>query len=255
MDLVTLISDFGSSNYLVASLKGKLLGRCPDLKIIDITHDVANFDIAEAAWVIENVAGSFSEGTIHIILVNCYYSSRMRLLTAVKNGSYFIAPDNGVLSLITEDCDLNDFVYSEYSDSSIAMFDIISSLIQMIINGNALADLGKPLTSISRKLSFKPVISNDTIRATVLHIDKFGNIIVNVKKELFDKISYGRKFSIFFSPKDKINKLYQKYSDAGFGDEMCLFNSAGYLEIAVYMGNASELLGIYKDSPVHIVFE
>lgn len=255
MNIVTLISDFGSSNYLVASFKGKLLGSCHDLNIIDITHEISNFDIAEAAWVIENVSGSFPPGTVHIVLVNCYYASRMRLLIARKNGQIFIAPDNGVLTLVTENEDLNDCVYSEYSNTPSEMFDIISSLIYRLINGHEMEELGKPVETLSRKISFRPVISNDTIRASVLHIDKFGNIIVNVRKDLFEKTGNGRKFSLYYSPKDKIDKLCLKYSDVGFGDELCFFNSAGYLEIAVYMGNASEILGLSKDSPVQIVFE
>lgn len=255
MNLITLISDFGSSNYLVASLKGKLLSQSHDLYITDITHEISNFDIADAAYVIENVSASFPEGTIHIVLVNCFYSPKMRLLIARKNGHFFIAPDNGVLSLVTEDSDNHDFVSCEYGDLASDIFDIISSIIYKIVNGYDLEEIGKPVPALSRKISFRPVISNDTISAGVLHIDKFGNIIVNVKKDLFENIAKGRKFSLFYSPKDKIDKLHLKYSDVGFGDEMCFFNSAGYLEIAVYMGNASEILGIGKESPLQIIFE
>lgn len=255
MNIITLISDFGSRNYNVASLKGTLLTHSPQCQIIDITHDINNFDIVEAAFVLENSFSSFPVKTINIVTVNCYYAQKMRFLVLLRNGYYFIAPDNGILSLIADDFSEDALVYLEYGNSGVGMFEIISRIVSKIINSVEFSEIGLSVDTISRKISFKPVISNDTIRATVLFTDKFGNAVVNVKRDVFEKTGKGRPFSLYYSPKDTLTRIHKKYNDVSFGDEVCFFNSAGYLEIAVYMGDASEMLGLSKDSPVQIIFE
>ena len=255
MNIITLTTDFGSSNYSVASLKGSILSCAEESHIVDITHDIGNFDIVEAAFVLENTYKSFPENTINIVSVNCYYAPKMRFLILKQKGYYFISPDNGILSLISHDFSDDELIYVEYGNTSKGMFEIIGEVAGKIISGAEFSEIGIPVDNISKKISFQPVISNNTIRATVLFIDKFGNAVVNVKKELFETSRKGRPFSLYYSPKDTLTRIDKKYSDVSYGDEVCFFNSAGYLEIAVYMGNASEIIGLTKDSPIQIVFE
>lgn len=254
MDIITLTTDFGSGNYYSAVLKGSILTQCPHCHIVDITHDISNFDITEAAFVVDNTFRSFPANTINVLSVNSFYSQSPRILLLYRDGYYFIAPDNGILSLIFEDLEAEEVVFINYEGTIADFASVIASKIASVIGGSSFAEIGRAAESVSKRISLKPVISGNSISASVLFNDKFGNAIINVKKELFERAAKGRGFRIYFSPKNFIDKIHIQYSDVSFGDEVCIFNSAGYMEIAVYMGNASEMLELTRDSAVQIVF-
>jgi S-adenosylmethionine hydrolase len=255
MRIVTLTSDFGSENSYIASLKGAVFSGNTECQIVDITHEISNFELAEGAFVLENTYKFFPENTINILAVNCFYSDKLRILVLNKDGYYFIAPDNGILSLIFDEIDVNELYSFDYYPSLMDFSKIISKIIDQILSGSDLNTTGLEVENFVRRISLKPVISADTIGATVLFCDKFGNLILNLKKETFQKIQSDRRFKIFYSPRNYFDVISKNYTDVGIGDELCFFNSSGNLEIAVYMGNASELLGLAKDSPVQVIFE
>lgn len=255
MRIVTLTTDFGSGNSYIASLKGAVLFGNTDCQIIDITHEINNFELAEGAFVLENTYKFFPENTINILAVNCFYSDKLRLLVLKRDSYYFIAPDNGILSLIFDEIDVDELFSFDYYPSLMDFSKIISQIIDLVVSGSDLNTTAKKVEYFVRRISLKPVISADTIGATVLFSDKFGNLILNLKKEIFLKIQKNRKFKIFYSPRNYFDVISKNYTDVGIGDELCFFNSSGNLEIAVYMGNASELLGLTKDSPVQVIFE
>lgn len=253
MRIVTLTTDFGSGNSNIASLKGAIFSGNTECQIVDITHEINNFELAEGAFVLENTYKFFPENTINILAVNCFYSDKLRLLVLKKDGYYFIAPDNGILSLIFSEID--ELFSFDYYPSLKDFSKIISQIISQILSGIDLSTTAYKVKNFVRRISLKPVISADTIGATVLFSDKFGNLILNLKKGTFLKIQKNRRFKIYYSPRNYFDAISKNYTDVGIGDELCFFNSSGNLEIAVYMGNASELLGLTKDSPVQVIFE
>lgn len=255
MRIVTLTTDFGSGNSYIASLKGAVFSGNTDCQIVDITHEINNFELAEGAFVLENTYKFFPENTINILAVNCFYSDKLRLLVLKRDSYYFIAPDNGILSLIFDEIDVDELFSFDYYPSLMDFSKIISQIIDLVVSGSDLNTTAKKVEYFVRRISLKPVISADTIGATVLFSDKFGNLILNLKKETFLKIQKNRRFKIFYSPRNYFDVISKNYTDVGIGDELCFFNSSGNLEIAVYMGNASELLGLTKDSPVQVIFE
>lgn len=255
MRIVTLTTDFGSGNSYIASLKGAVFSGNTDCQIVDITHEINNFELAEGAFVLENTYKFFPENTINILAVNCFYSDKLRLLVLKKESYCFIAPDNGILSLIFDELDVDELFSFDYYPSLMDFSKIVSQIIDLLLSDSDLNTLACKVDNFVRRISLKPVISADTIGATVLFSDKFGNLILNLKKEIFLKIQRNRKFKIFYSPRNYFDVISKNYNDVGIGDELCFFNSSGNLEIAVYMGNASELLGLTKDSPVQVIFE
>ena len=100
MHLVTLTTDFGVQDYYVGALKGALLRREPALKLVDITHQIKPFDIVQGAFVVANTWHEFPEGTIHLIGVNCVYQPEYRFVAVRHEGHYFLAPDNGLLTIL-----------------------------------------------------------------------------------------------------------------------------------------------------------
>ncbi len=255
MTTVTLTTDLGKNNYNIASLKGAILSASPACNIIDISNEITNFDIVEGTFVLKNSYYFFPESTVHVIAINSYYAPRVRILLLKKNNCFFIAPDNGILSLMFDDIDNDDIRYLEYGLSAGDLYHVIANTIGDIDKEKPLEEIGLKASSINKKISIKPVLSGDTIRASVIYIDKFGNAILNITKDLFEKLRNGRKFELQYSPKNFINTVSNKYSDVPFGEELCLFNSAGYLEIAVNMQSAAEIMGLEKGSVVQITFE
>ncbi|MFM8373329.1 MAG: SAM hydroxide adenosyltransferase, partial [Bacteroidota bacterium] len=116
-------------------------------------------------------------------------------------------------------------------------------------------ELGSYPPPIIERISLQPVILSDRIRGTVIHIDHFDNVVVNIRRELFDEIVQGRPFSLYFKRNDPITALSGNYCDVAVGEQLCLFNTAGFLEIAINMGRAATLLGLKSDDTVEVVFE
>jgi len=254
MTIVTLTTDFGKNNFNIAALKGSILSNCSESQIIDISNEVSNFDIIEGSFILKNAFKFYPKKTVHIIAVNCYYTSRVRLLLLKKDGYFFIAPDNGLLSLLFDDLETTDIRYIEYGKETGDLYTTISKLIAKSQQQENFEEIGERVISINKRITLKPVVSANTIRATVIFIDKFGNAILNVTQDLFNSTVQDKPFKLYYSPKDFIDKTQNKYSDVPFGDELLLFNSAGHLEIAVNMGNANTDLGIEKDTTLQIVF-
>ncbi len=254
MAFVTLTTDFGKNNYNIASLKGAIFSAYPKSQLIDISNEIGNFDIIEASFMLSNSYKFYPKNTVHVIAVNGFYSSRVRLLLLKKNDYFFIAPDNGILSLIFDEPDINDIRYIEYGKKTGDFYTTIAELVAQSQQQDDFDSIGEKVLSINKRITLKPVISANTIRATVIFIDKFGNAILNVTKDLFDTYIANKPFRLYYSPKGFIDKIQNKYSDVPFGDELMLFNSAGYLEIAINMGNANTNLGISKDATLQIVF-
>lgn len=255
MSTVTLTTDFGKNNYNIASLKGAILSSAHNSTIIEISNEIKNYDIIEATFMVSNSYKFFPKTTIHVIAVNCYYAPRVRLLLLKKDDHFFIAPDNGILSILFEDVSFDSVRFLEYGKITGDLYLNIAKIIGDIKNEIPFEEIGLEVRQINKKISLKPVISGDTIRATVIFIDKFGNAILNLKRELFEQTRNGRNFELFYSPKSSIDKICDKYSDVPYGDELCLFNSAAHLEIAINMGDASQTLGLEKNSTIQVIFK
>lgn len=256
MPLITLTTDFGTQDYYAGALKGALLRVCPDARLVDLSHDVKAFDIVQAAFVVQNAYAEFPENSLHLIAVNCAYDPAARFLAVRRDGHYFLAPDNGVLTLLFDlvpeaDARVLPAPEGEYFPVKTAFARAVGHLAR----GNPFDTLGAPAGLLLQRISLQPVITKTRIRGTVIHIDNFENVIVNIRRETFEKFARERPFSLFFKRNDPITRLRRNYSDVSVGETLCFFNSAGFLEIAVNMGRAATLLGLKIEDVVEVVFE
>ena len=253
---VTLITDLGTRDYYNAVLKAKILHGSPNTQFIDISHHVAHHNILDAAFLCRSSYSHFPKGTIHVILVHAYYTFKSELLLYQHEGQFFIAPNNGILSLVFDTIDMQSVRAIEMDKQrySLIAFDRISHIIACIKN-DLILELGKAADHIDQRISLKPVTNKSEIRATIIHIDQYENVVTNVTREIFEKIGGGRQFELFYKNSDPLDRLSKNYSDVGFGDPVCYFNGAGYLEIAINSGKASSLLGLYKNETVQLYFQ
>ena len=252
--LVTFITDFGTRDYYMGMIKGAILCQHRTTEFVDITHNVKSFDIVQAAFILENIYSSYPEGTIHVVSVNNYYSKSRRIIAFEYKGQYFIGPDNGVFSLVFKNEIPQAYQLEEDLKTAFSIKNVFANAIRHIANKEPIEAIGRIVPKILQRITLQPVINRSRIMGSIIHIDNYENCVVNVDKALFDRVRSDRKFAFFFRRHNPIIKLSYHYFDVPVGEPLCLFNSAGYLEIAINMGKASSLLNLNLEDTVQIDF-
>jgi S-adenosylmethionine hydrolase len=254
MPIVTLTSDFGWQDYYAALLKGAILCQNENIRLVDITHNINNYDIVQAAFIFKNAWRAFPAGTIHLVSVNDYNAGNVSFIALERGGHYFIGPDNGLFSLVFDEIPEQIVRLPFVEESSFPLKEVYAHAIGCLAAGKPLAELGEAQHGYLQRLTFQPVTGPSRIRGAVIHIDKYDNVVVNIHRELFEKIGQGRDFALYFKRHDPILRLSRHYHDAPVGGIICLFNSANLLEIAVNQGKASTLLGLKLEDTVQVDF-
>ncbi|MES2486032.1 MAG: SAM-dependent chlorinase/fluorinase [Bacteroidota bacterium] len=276
MSIITLTTDFGLKDHFVGALKGKLLSGYPDAVMVDISHHIEHFNIAQASYVITAAYSSFAAGTVHLIGVDAELSAENRHIAMLWNGHYFICADNGILTLLTEKIVPEKIVEINIHDrlpDSASDMDVFATVACHLAKGGTLNVIGREITAIKEINNFNPVIAPDksSIKGCVVYIDHFGNCVTNITRQLLKEVAKGRAFEITFGTKGQVKGLKRGYSDWTLndrfnlktyeGEKLAIFNEAGFLEIAVFrsnpttVGSASTLLGLKFTDTVTVVFK
>jgi S-adenosylmethionine hydrolase len=257
MPVVTLTTDWGIKDFYAGAFKGALLSEVENIVIVDISHQVHPFDVLNGAFIFRNAYRKFPNGTIHVIGLVAQVSNGQGLLVIRNEGQYFIGMNDGFFSLVFDEMP-GDIISIDPSDEKHTAFDqaaVIKATVHLLKEGS-FNDLGKPVKSFVQKTHLRPVIEESIIKGTVIYIDAFENVITNITEELFEKTGKGRKFEINARRNEYIiTALSEKYNDVERGQLLALFNSAGYLELALNQGNAAGLLGMKYGDIVRIDFK
>ncbi len=268
MAIITLTTDFGLKDHFAAVVKGAIYTELPDAKVVDVSHLISPFNISQAAYILINSYKHFPKETIHIIGVDTEENPNKKHIIAKVNDHYFVCADNGVLSLIAQETKpevIIEINFERFKESGIfPTKEVFVKTACHIVRGGQISVLGRKVEKYHKLSGMQPIVKENSIIANVIYIDNFGNVVINLKKERFQKIGKGRKFEILLPRSYKFTKVYERYSDIEgkdygnilhHGTGMALFNSSGFLEIAVYksnlqtVGGASTLLGLgYRDS-------
>ena len=272
MSLITLTTDFGTKDHFVGAVKGAIYTQLPDARIVDITHEISPFNITETAYILKNSYKSFPEKSIHIIGVDSELSPENKHIALLLDNHYFICPDNGLISMIASEVKPTQIVEINIHDrveSSFPVLDVFVQVACFIARGGSLGVIGKDTRHYKQITEIQPKVNQDEnqIMGSVIYIDNYGNVISNISKKLFNEIGKGRSFKVK-ARRYEFDKIHKKYNDIiNFeiqenrshydGNKLALFNSAGYLEIAIFrsnldtVGGASTLLGLsYRDNIV-----
>lgn len=256
MPIITLTSDWGTKDHYLPSVKGTILKHMPDIRIIDISHDIPPHDLSQAAFILKNCYKEFPEGTIHIIGVSTE-ESEVNPHTAVKaDGQYFIGADNGIFSMLF-DGKVDEIVEIGINqDSDYFTFSSRDRFIKaaaVLANGGDIKELGNERNQLNQKFFFAPVVENNLIKGIVIYVDNYQNVITNITRDKFKEVGKRRKFTISFRG-EEIHEIHDSYSDVPVGEILAIFGCNGHLEIAMNNGNASALLGLGPDDPVRVEF-
>jgi len=247
MPLLTLTSDIGQQDFLIGAVKGQLLQRNGNFTLVDITHNLSPFNYPQAAYVCRNAIKNFPAGTMHLILVNLFDEKPDHLLLAEHNGQYIGCADNGLLTMILEEIPQKVVALTldkNQQKNTIYCTSVFAKVFRELSNGKKIEDMGDPEISIHVKNPLRPMLGNDYIEGQIIFIDNFENVIVNINKDEFEEQRKGRSFKIVFKRDEVIDRISETYADVNEGEKLALFNSAGYLEIAINKGNAAGLLGL-----------
>ncbi len=254
MGLITLISDFGAKDYYVALLKAAIFKQYSEAAVVDITHDITRHDIMEAAFYLQSTFDHFPESTIHVVCVNSFYSPKSELIMIKYKGHYFIGPNNGLFSLVFTELSADHIWQISDNLNTQNQYEIVGAAITIIASNRYEELFVQPIGNFDRKISLQPVITSQQIRATIVHIDQFGNVIVNLDQRTFEQVRANRPYAIYYKSNDPITRLSSSYSDSMIGDVCAFFNTINLLEIAINMGNAHELLNLNKNETIQINF-
>ncbi len=257
--IITFTSDFGSREYYVGAVKGAILSVCPEVKIVDISHEVASHDLLEAAFTLLCAYAFFPCGTIHLMVVDPGVGSRRRALIVSTDQYNFIAPDNGVLSLVCQRERVKQIISIEtenYFRKPVATTfhgrDIFGPVAAWMAQGVAINQFGPEVREYVR-LSMPNVqrLAENRVEGTVLHVDRFGNIITSLSpRQVATTLGKESEVVRFRVDGKEISDHYRFYAEASPQEAFSLLGSSGYYEIVVQRRSAAELLGVGRGARV-----
>ena len=257
MPIVTLLTDSGEIDHYVAAIKAKILSVNPGIRIEDISHKIAPCDIGQGAFVLRAVFRDFPKGTVHLAGVDAAGNKGDGYLAMQLEDHFFVGVDNGLLGMISDKphqslAELNTI--NNIVESTFPERDILAPAAAKLASGVSISDIGKPLASFKKMTDRHVKATKKNILGHVIRVDNFGNLITNIQRDAFDTLSQRKTYTVHFGG-EKFRKIHTNYHQADQGDCFLFFNSLGLLEIGIYKGNASELLGLAYDSPVNIIFD
>jgi len=257
--VITITTDFGHQGPFVATMKGRILTRLPDARIIDVTHEVPVYWPAEAGFWLARAFEYFPAGTVHVAVVDPGVGTKRDIIAVQADEHVFLAPDNGLLAPIVAKAK-SATVHKLDVDAARQRFklavpsatfhgrDIFAPVAAELAAGRAgLADLGPPTTDIVPSWVDDPAVTPEQVAGVVITIDHFGNLITNIDAALIRNFARpvvrtaGHSFA-----------LRRTYGDVRPGDYLALINSFGVVEVARAEQSAAEGLGLGRGAPVSV---
>jgi S-adenosylmethionine hydrolase len=257
--VIALLTDFGLRDHYAGSMKGSILDVCPEATLVDITHDVPPHDVMAGAMELAAAYRYFPAGTIFLAVVDPGVGSQRRGLAVEAGGYRFVAPDNGLLSLVLDETNpqhVVELTERRYARSTVSRTfegrDRFGPAAAWLARGVAVADLGRTVASIERLSLPQARMTERAIDGEILRVDRFGNLITNIERRLVDELSAAGDVTVLVG-KGQRARFVVTYSDVSPGELCALIGSTGQLEIAANGVNAAALLGIARGAAVRVV--
>ena len=257
--IVTLTTDFGLNDHFVGALKGVILNIVPDANIVDVCHSVQAFDILDGALALAQSYSYFPPRTVHLVVVDPGVGSARRPIIATSEGHNFVAPDNGVLSLMyarEQRLSVRHITSEHYFLQPVSNTfhgrDIFAPVAGYLAKGVDQEKFGEEVTDYVRFNAPKPkAIDATSMRGVVLRVDRFGNLITNFTPQdapaLFEASVPPFKMVV---GKREVTSLRTNYAEGAPGELFAIFGSMGFLEIAANRGSAAQTTGAGKGAEV-----
>jgi S-adenosylmethionine hydrolase len=255
--IVTLTTDFGLSDHFSGVMKGVILGICPGARIVDITHQASAFEITEAAFTIAEAYRWFPKKTVHLVVIDPGVGTSRRPIIAEAAGQVFVAPDNGVLSMIyaREKHKVRAITSEKHFLKPVSRTfhgrDVFAPTAARLAAGTPPARFGKLVHDYCRLRFADPIRTGKRIwQGTILKIDHFGNLITNLRIADFPDLAR-RPFRLLCG-QVALTHLSETFADGAPGEPVLIVGSSGYLEIVANRASAAQLLGCVTGAPVDL---
>jgi S-adenosyl-L-methionine hydrolase (adenosine-forming) len=254
---ITLLTDWGTRDANVSRIKAILINRLPGVAITDLSHDVPRHDIREAAYLLMHSYRNFPKGSIHVVPVGIFATGAdiPGMVLAEKDGHYFLAPDNGLLFAMPDEYAPDKaYICRQYQNNFTTdewLNDALATIGMAMKGGQVPLQETQPfrLPQVPQ-----PQVSPIGVACSILRKDRYSNLTLNIRKEEFERLTLGRKFSIRTFRSKHITSVSEQYNDVAEKEPLCRFNKLNYLEIAVNHGSAMELFGIDPADPAALDF-
>ena len=255
--IITLTTDYGTNDHLVGTMKGVILKINPDVTIVDISHNVTAYDLLDGALTIGSAYSYFPPKTIHVVVVDPGVGTERRPLLVSAQNQYFIAPDNGVLSVIFEREDnvvvrhANiEHYYLNPVSKTFHGRDVFAPVAAWLTKGWQTPSMGDEITDYKKFSMPKPKEAEGGLKGVVLRVDAFGNLITNFRAEhLAENAQENGNFKMQVGTQ-AVTKLVDTFAHGAAGEPIAYVGSSGYIEIGVNKGSAARTLALGRGTPV-----
>ena len=258
--LITLTTDYGTSDHLVGAMKGVIASILPEAHIHDITHEVTPFDVLDGALTVAGAYHYWPAGTIHVVVVDPGVGTARRPLLVRAGAHYFIAPDNGVLSLVLDretEVRAWHITAEKYFVHPVSRTfhgrDIFAPSAAWLARSGQPESFGPEIADYERFELPKPEISASAIRGVILRADHFGNLLTNLRREDAPRLVSGAHFRLNIGNAE-ITRMVTTFGEAAPGEPCLLIGSSGYFEIAANRASAASITGASAGSSFIVEF-
>lgn len=258
--IITLTTDFGLQDYYVSAMKAVILGIAPDVRFVDVSHEIPSQDIMAGSWVIKNSAMLFPSNTVHVVVVDPGVGTDRNAIALRIDDQYFIGPDNGIFSILTEQKDYravrltNRKYWGKDTSNTFHGRDIFAPVAAHLSNGVTLEELGKPISKLVTYRWAEPISDKDGLQGWVIHIDKFGNLITNLSASMIENVIGSRSVKIYVG-NTILDEIVTTFGSVPEGEPAAFIGSSGMLEVGINKGDAREMLGVQKGAQISLVLQ
>lgn len=258
--VITLTTDFGLRDYYVSAMKAVILDIAPDVRLVDISHEIPSQDIMAGSWVLKNSAMLFPPNSVHAVVVDPGVGTERKPVALKIDDQFFVGPDNGIFSLLTEDKEFeavrltNSKYWTQNLSSTFHGRDIFAPVAAHLSLGVNLGDLGEPLDELETYRWAVPIADKDGIQGWVIHIDKFGNLITNVSASLIEEVIGDKNLKLYVG-NTILNKIKPTFGSVPDAEPVAYIGSSGMLEIGINKGNAEQMLSVQKGAQISLVLQ
>ncbi len=258
--IITLTTDFGLQDHYVSAMKAVILGIAPDIRFVDVSHQIPPQDVMAGAWVVRNAAMLYPPNTVHLVVVDPGVGTSRNMVAIQIKDQFFVGPDNGIFSLIGDEFEYkavrltNKKYWRDSPSNTFHGRDIFAPVAAHLANGVSLDDLGEPLEELVTYRWAVPISDKDGILGWVIHIDRFGNLISNITSSLIEEAVGSSNIRIYVG-NTILDELVNTFGSVSDGEPAAYIGSSGTLEVAINKGNAREMLGVEKGAQISIIIQ
>jgi len=236
--LITLLTDFGLADNYTAEVKGVLLSRAPGVTVVDVSHDVPPGNVRVGQYLLSRTWNRFPAGTVHLVVVDPGVGTARRALAAQAGGHYFVAPDNGLLTVLPEDVRFVALPVLRDASPTFHARDVFAPAAARLARGDRFEDLGSPVADAVSLRPPAPRVDGKAVVGEVIFADRFGNLISNIPVEL---VKRGARIRVGGT---EVGALRRTFADVSPGTPVAYVGSGGTVEVAVRDGSAVRLLAV-----------